>query len=92
MNQETLDKELKRLENSNLPEEIKAKIVEFIDDIRLSGLSLSRQYFYAIRLRQVASIIKKHDLSFRSKAEEYLKGTQGLILRSIQFQFKGHFS
>ena len=39
-----------------------------------------------------ASIIKKHDLSFRSKAEEYLKGTQGLILRSIQFQFKGHFS
>jgi|ACXJ01.1.fsa_nt_gi hypothetical protein len=43
MNQETLDKELRRLENSYLPEEIKAKIVEFIDDIRLSGLSLNRQ-------------------------------------------------
>lgn len=57
MDQETMNKEIGRLENSDIPRVVKDKIREFVDDIRLSGLSLNRQYFYAIRLRQIASLI-----------------------------------
>ncbi|BAB59822.1 TVG0680586 [Thermoplasma volcanium GSS1] len=57
MDQETTNKEIGRLENSDIPRVVKDKIREFVDDILLSGLSLNRQYFYAIRLRQIASLI-----------------------------------
>ena len=51
MNQEDLNNELSRLDRSDLSAEVKNKIKEFIYDIRLAGLSVNRQYFYAIRLR-----------------------------------------
>jgi integrase len=57
MNQTDLEGELMRLERADIPESDKKKIKEFVYDIRLAGLSISRQYFYAIRLRQIASLI-----------------------------------
>jgi integrase len=52
-----LEKELARLERADLPIEDKKRIRDFVYDIKLAGLSINRQYFYAIRLRQIASII-----------------------------------
>ena len=57
MNQLDLEKELSRLTRSDLSNEVKEQINEFISDIHLSGLSVNRQYFYAIRLRQIASLV-----------------------------------
>lgn len=38
-----MDKEINRLKNLNLPEEVKTRIIEFIDETRLVDLSLNRQ-------------------------------------------------
>lgn len=77
MNQEDLDKELIRLSNSPLSRQIKEKINEFIDDIRLAGLSVNRQYFYAIRLRQIASLIPD---SFLNPSEADMKKVLSRLL------------
>ncbi len=54
----TIDKELKRLQDSSLDSGIKAKITEFINDIRLKdNLSENRLYFYAVRIRKTAEIL-----------------------------------
>ena len=57
MNQDDLNNELFRLDRTDLSTEVKDKIKEFISDIRLAGLSVNRQYFYAIRPRQIAMLI-----------------------------------
>ncbi|AKA48712.1 hypothetical protein IX51_05915 [uncultured archaeon] len=54
----TLEKELFRLDNSALDGEVKKKIREFIDDIKLKdNLSENRLYYYAVRIRKVAEIL-----------------------------------
>lgn len=54
----TLEKELHRLQNSDLDEGVKSRIKEFIDDIRLKdNLSENRLYYYAVRIRKVAEIL-----------------------------------
>ena len=88
MNQEDLEKELIRLANSPLSPQVKEKITEFIDDIRLSGLSVNRQYFYAIRLRQIASLIPD---SFLNPSEADMKKVLSRLLSGkIGRRVKGH--
>jgi integrase len=88
MNQDDLNKELRRLENSNLNSLVIEKIKEFIDDIRLSGLSVNRQYFYAIRLRQIASLIPD---SFPNPSEADMKKVLSRLLSGkIGRRVKGH--
>ena len=88
MNQEDLEKELIRLANSPLSPHVKEKITEFIDDIRLSGLSVNRQYFYAIRLRQIASLIPD---SFLNPSEADMKRVLSRLLSGkIGRMVKGH--
>ncbi len=88
MNQEDLNKELIRLANSPLSPLIIEKINEFIDDIRLAGLSVNRQYFYAIRLRQIASLIPD---SFLNPSEADMKKVLSRLLSGkIGRRVKGH--
>ncbi|MDS0257132.1 tyrosine-type recombinase/integrase [Thermoplasmatales archaeon AK] len=88
MDQEDLDKELLRLEKTDLNDEIKVKIRGFIDDIRLAGLSVNRQYFYAIRLRQIASLIPD---SFLNPSEADIKRVLSRLLSGkIGRRVKGH--
>lgn len=54
----TLEKELNRLQNSDLSDGTKSRISEFIDDIRLKdNLSENRLYYYAVRIRKIAEIM-----------------------------------
>ncbi|MCL5439619.1 MAG: site-specific integrase [Candidatus Thermoplasmatota archaeon] len=81
-----LNKEHERLKNVNIPDEYKNKIMEFVNDVRLEGLSIDRLYFYAIRLRQIASIMPD---TFLSPTKEDIKALisklmQGKIGRRIK--------
>ncbi len=88
MDQEDLNNEFSRLDRSDLSAEVKNKIKEFIYDIRLSGLSVNRQYFYAIRLRQIASLIPD---SFLNPSEADMKKVLSRLLSGkIGSRVKGH--
>ncbi len=54
----TVEKEIKRLDDSNLDPAIKAKIKQFLNDIKIKdNLSENRVYFYAVRLRKLAEVL-----------------------------------
>ena len=88
MDQEDLNNELSRLDRTDLSAEVKSRIKEFVDDIRLAGLSVNRQYFYAIRLRQIASLIPE---SFLNPSEADMKKVLSRLLSGkIGRRVKGH--
>ncbi len=58
-----LTKEQERLRKSGIAKEYQEKIGQFLSDVRLEGLSNDRLYFYAIRLRQIASLMADSFLS-----------------------------
>ena len=58
-----LTKEQERLRKSGIAKEYQEKIGQFLSDVRLEGLSNDRLYFYAIRLRQIASLMPGSFLS-----------------------------
>jgi integrase len=88
MNQDDLNNELLRLDKTGLNTEVKNKITEFIDDIRLAGLSVNRQYFYAIRLRQIASLIP--DTFLNPSEADMKKVLSRLLSGKIGRRVKGH--
>ncbi len=88
MNQSDLEKEFLRLEKSTIPEAVKEKIREFIDDIKIVGLSVNRQYFYAIRLRQISSLIPE---AFLNPSDSDIKKVLSRLLSGkIGRRVKGH--
>lgn len=87
MDQVDLDKELARLERMDLDDDVKDKIKDFLYDIRLEGLSISRQYFYVVRLRQIASIIP--DKFLNPSASDVKKVLAELMSGKIGKRIKG---
>jgi integrase len=77
VNQEDLKKELERLNKAAIPEASKSRIMEFIDDIKVQGLSVNRQYFYAIRLRLIASMMSE---SFLYPSQRDIKGVLAKLM------------
>ena len=88
MNQEDLNNELVRLDRTDLSTEVKDKIKEFVSDIHLAGLSINRQYFYAIRLRQIASLIP--DTFLNPSESDIKKVLSRLLSGKIGRRVKGH--
>ena len=88
MNQDDLNNELLRLDRTDLDVDVKNKIREFVDDIRLAGLSVNRQYFYAIRLRQIASLIP--DTFLNPSEADIKKVLSRLLSGKIGRRVKGH--
>ena len=88
MDQEDLNNEFSRLDRSDLSAEVKSRIKEFVDDIRLAGLSVNRQYFYAIRLRQIASLIP--DTFLNPSEADMKKVLSRLLSGKIGRRVKGH--
>lgn len=58
-----LSKEKERLRKSGIPKEYQDKIQQFLNDERVNGLPNENLYFYAIRLRQIASLMPEYLLS-----------------------------
>ena len=81
-----VNRENERLKKSGIPTEYQDKIVEFLNDGRLEGLSTDRLYFYAIRLRQIALLMGNSFLSpsvedVKSLISRLMKGKIGRRIR-----------
>ena len=81
-----INRENERLKKSGIPTEYQDKIVEFLNDGRLEGLSTDRLYFYAIRLRQIALLMGNSFLSpsvedVKSLISRLMKGKIGRRIR-----------
>ena len=75
--EDVLERERKKIENSTLPEGVKDKIKEFIDDISIGQgrLSAGRRYAYILRLRKIAEIIPDQFLNPSTKDVKKVIGT-----------------
>ena len=53
-----IQKEKERLMRSDVPQEAKQDILDFLNEMRIEGRSFSHEYYYATRLRIVAGILQ----------------------------------
>ena len=53
-----IQKEKERLMRSDVPQEAKQDIIDFLNEMRIEGRSFSHEYYYATRLRIVAGILQ----------------------------------
>lgn len=71
-----------------IPDSVKAAILDFTDDLEISGISKHRQYFYIERLKIIARIMKEKFLSPDRKAVR----SAILELQKLTTKRKGKFS
>ena len=71
-----LQVELENLPKRGLPDLDVEKIREFIDDLKLDGISAGRQYAYVLRLKRIATIIPD---KFLNPSERDLKSVMAKI-------------